>query len=124
MSLSFFVGSDLFCAGITNDGEKYIAERYYVVAETTNGRRFKHSIQFDSTKIEYDFDDDEGGFYFPDLREEATAKVNVLLEKIEEHMKSGGCLDAECWYEIDPRYGSEHYQDLDVTGYFKEKEEF
>lgn len=113
MSLSFFVSSDLYCAGYTEDGDQFAAERYYVVAETSNGTRFKHVKQFNSTEAE--FDEDEEGFghtVFPDLREEAVAKANDLLSKIEAHTKSGGKLDPGLWYEIDPRYGSESYQGM------------
>jgi hypothetical protein len=128
MPLSFFVSSDLYCAGYTEDGDQFAAERYYVMAETSEGRRFKHVKHFDGTNPTFDEDDEGFGHtVFPDLREEASNKATILLDQIESHMNSGGRLDRALWVEVNPRYGSEAYQNAtveDLNTYFIVKQEF
>ena len=81
--------SDLYEAGWTEDGEKFIAETYYVFINTPDGV-FRHGARFDGTVQKISVDSWE--IYYPDLREKAKADVQALVDKI---IAKG---------EIDPHY--------------------
>lgn len=99
--------SDLYQAGMTCDGQPFIAETFYVVIENGNGNRFRHEQNFNGTNPEFDEDDD--GVYFPDLREEASAKAELLAKKVNAALASGKGVDFTYWLEAEPVYGSNAY---------------
>jgi hypothetical protein len=112
--------SDLYKVGITEDGADAISERYFVQLEAADGRRWIHAASFDGSEVKYD--EEEGITYFPDNREEANEKAEKLATKVRAHLEAGGVIDFAHWREDRPRYGSDAYQELDVTGYFKDQE--
>jgi len=101
------VASDLFDAGRTEDGTPFIAEVYYVILENAAGRRFRHNATFSG--VEVLVDDYEGGTYFVDRREEATAKAERLAARVNAAIKAGRGVDFDLWDEVDPAYGSDEY---------------
>ncbi|MNH59348.1 hypothetical protein D3C73_111780 [compost metagenome] len=120
--LEAFIGSDLFNAGITEDGEAVLAERFYVCVEAPNGQRWVHNVKFDSTKAVDGGEECDGMFFFPDQSQEAKAAIQILCDRVEAHLKAGGTLDPAMWSGTDPRYGSEAYSVLDNQGYFRAME--
>ena len=88
--------SELYEAGWTEDGEKYIAETYFVMIWTPDGV-FKHGARFDGTvqKIDPEF----GEVYYPDLRDKAKADAQALADKI----IAKGEIDAHYW-DFRPHY--------------------
>lgn len=120
MTLRIAVISDLFNAGLTEDGRRYDAERYCIMAEDENGSRWVHPQYFNSTEVEYT---EEDGFpYFPDMREEAQAKAEVIASETRQFIRSGGKVDLDSWLPTDPAYGSGAYQTLESSGYLKQRE--
>lgn len=99
--------SDLFDAGRTEDGTPFIAEIFYVVMENAAGRRFRHDATFSG--VEVLVDEYEGGTYFADRREEATAKAERLAARVNAAIKTGRGVDLALWEEVDPAYGSDEY---------------
>ena len=102
-----YITSDLFDAGRTEDGTPFIAEIFYVVMENAAGRRFRHDATFSGVEVlvnEY-----EGGTYFADRREEATAKAERLAARVNAAIKAGCGVDLALWDEVDPAYGSDEY---------------
>jgi len=117
------VASDLYQAGVTEDGRPFIAENYYVIVENAAGRRFAHNVVFNGAVVH--FDDEEMCHYFEDVREEAKAKVEALCARISAALEAGRALDATYWNEIDPAYGSDEYisQGTEAQRVFLERQE-
>lgn len=122
MALEIGVASDLFNYGMTEDGEAFIAERYYIEAEAPNGQRWIHTARFDAAKRIEGGEDCDGMVYFQDLREEASSKAEALALRIRLFTFVGGKLNPMHWTETDPRYGSNAYATLDSQGYFRDLE--
>lgn len=122
MALEISAVSDLFNYGMTEDGEAFIAERFYIMAEADNGQRWVHTARFDSVVKSYGDEDCDGMVFFEDHRQEASDKAEALAVRIRLFMNAGGKLDPMHWIESDPRYGSDAYQTLDNQGYFKDLE--
>lgn len=99
-----YATSDLYQAGITCDGQPFIAETFYVVIENANGDRYRHEQNFNGTEPKFSEDDD--GVYFPDLRKEASAKAEKLANKVNAALASGKGVDFTYWLEVEPIYGS------------------
>ena len=89
------IASEAYDAGWTEDGEKYIAETFFVFIETLDGV-FTHGARFDGTKQMLD---DEGWLYYPDLRDVAREQAQILADKI----ISKGEIDAHYW-DFRPHY--------------------
>jgi hypothetical protein len=102
MRLTFTVESALYEAGITEDGERFIAEMYYVVATDRDGSRYIHTHVFKGAR-QLENDDT---YAFEDVRAEAQAAVSKLLDKI---LRSGGRIDLGVWAVGRPVYGSSAY---------------
>ena len=115
MTLTFAPRSDLYQAGLTEDGEAYIAEVFYVVAQAPDGSRWAHDELFRGCAVHHD---DEGYEVFGDVRDLALHRCERLTARTEAHVAAGGRLDPAHWNEIDPAYGSAAYQGLDRQGYF------
>ena len=115
------VATDLYNAGYSCDGHPFIAEQYYVVIENVAGRRFRHTTTFNGTQEVVC--PESGDSYFPDLRQEASAKAVRLSIRVEAALKSGQFLSPTFWEEIDPAYGSDEYayQGTEAKRLFAEK---
>jgi hypothetical protein len=122
MALEISAVSDLFNYGMTEDGTPFIAERYFIEAEATNGQRWIHTARFDSVVKVDGGEECDGMVFFEDHRQEASDKCEALAERIRLFMNAGGKLDPVHWIESDPRYGSNAYQTLDSQGYFRDLE--
>lgn len=122
MTLEIAAVSDLFNYGMTEDGEAFIAERYYILAESDNGQRWAHTARFDAVKKIEGGEDCDGMVFFEDHRQEASDKAEALAERIRLFLNAGGKLDPLHWIETDPRYGSNAYATLDSQGYFRDLE--
>lgn len=101
------VASDIYCAGRTEDGDEYTAEAFFVLFEDAAGRRWRHHLTFAGCVAGCD---DEGFPTFADIRDEAKAKAKRLADRINRHLRTGGSLNAVCWEETFPAYGSAAYQ--------------
>lgn len=101
------VASDLYQAGVTEDGRPFIAENYYVMIENAAGRRFAHNVVFNGAVVH--FDDEEMCHYFEDVREESKAKAEALCARIAAALDAGRALNMDLWNEMDPAYGSDEY---------------
>ena len=94
------VDSDLYKAGVTEDGYDYTAELYYVVIDLEDGRRFKSNAYFVGCKTGFD---EEGESFFQDIREEAKAKAKELASTFDrKNVDLVDCFEAEApqanWY--------------------------
>ncbi|MFA7287238.1 MAG: hypothetical protein WC052_06255 [Patescibacteria group bacterium] len=119
MTPDIFVVSDIFKAGVTEDGEDYTGLRYFVMAEFPSGQRWVHHERYDTTHVMHD---EDGMPYFPDRSRVAVLDVERLCACIKEHVAAGRKLNTQHWRQVDPRYGSGAYQDLDAQGYFRARE--
>lgn len=119
MALDICIGSNVYKAGTTEDGEAFTAERYFVEVTATNGQRWVHTVQFDGCRV---VADEEGFDHFLDVRDEARDAVSLVETRVKAHLATGGKLDPVMWREVDPAYGSDAYQSLDNQGYFKDRE--
>jgi hypothetical protein len=116
-----YVASDLFNAGYSCDGHPFIAEQYYVIIENAAGRRFRHTAIFNGTQEVVC--PESGDSYFPDLRQEASAKAERLAARVNAALQSDQFLSPTFWEEIDPAYGSDEYayQGTEAKRLFAEK---
>jgi hypothetical protein len=96
------VGSNLYQAGYTEDGEAYIAECYYVAIQFADGSRFEHQVTFPGAQ----YSEDEDGFGYEDIREVAKAKAERLAQSV----RQSDAINFDYWVEVDPAYGSDAYQ--------------
>lgn len=97
------VASDLYEAGLTEDGRPFIAEQFFLIVENKKGQRFRHIHNFKGAELvstpEWDG--------YEDVRERAEANANALASKVQEWLNEGNVLDGVYWYEMFPVYGSE-----------------
>jgi len=103
------VGSDLYPAGITEDGEEYLAESYYVEVESHRGERWQHERTYAGCRV----DQDEWGIGFENIRDEAKAQAEHLAERVRKRLAQGGSLDMNHWHSARPAYGSPAYSNED-----------
>lgn len=102
-----FAESELYSAGVRDDGREFIGEQYFVVVENEAGRRFRHQSTFLGAKQIVCPETGESGFV--DLRGEASAKAERLAERVNDALAAGQRLDFERWFEVEPAYGSDEY---------------
>jgi hypothetical protein len=116
-----YAASDMYNAGYSCDGHPFIAEQYYVIIENASGRRFRHTAIFNGTQEVVC--PESGDSYFPDLRQEASAKAERLVARVNAALQSGQFLSPTFWEEIDPAYGSDEYayQGTEAKRLFAEK---
>ncbi|SOK58837.1 hypothetical protein [Yersinia phage fHe-Yen9-03] len=106
--LEVYISSDLVSNGRNEFGTEQEKTEYYIIAESTNGQR----IRLDSVSVvNREYTDTQ-----------CTEYLERIVTKIKNHLDAGGKLNKNCWYEIDPCYGSQRYIDLDSTGYFYQRE--
>ena len=101
------IRSDLYDAGLTEDGEHFYAEVYYVVITHTTGRQMAHEASFNGTAHVEHEDPLTGQRWegFEDLRDAAKASCQRILDA----MARLGRINAERWTDISPAYGSDAY---------------
>lgn len=99
-----YVRSDLYVAGVTEDGEDYVGEIFYVVIEKADGRRFRSPAEYPGVEVVYADDGPER--FFKDVRKEAEA---AAMEEVDWLREWTGWADAlpRDMIEIDPVYGSD-----------------
>jgi hypothetical protein len=116
-----YAASDMYNAGYKCDGHPFIAEQYYVIIENAAGRRFRHTAIFNGTQEVVC--PESGDSYFPDLRQEASAKAERLVARVNAALQSNQFLSPTFWEEIDPAYGSDEYayQGTEAKRLFAEK---
>jgi len=104
-----YVCCDLYEAGMTEDGENFIAESYYIVIERCDGHRLAHNKVYLGCELCVIDDGDNGQYnglpYFADVRKEVKKTIDLLLSRI----VSKGAIDTDYWSEMRPSYGSEYY---------------
>lgn len=106
--LDIYVRSDFVYDGTDECGTPKEKTEYYIIAESATGQRLRlESISI----VNREHSDDE-----------CIAILERTVNKIKLHLASGGKLNQDHWYEIDPCYGSQRYIDLDNTGYFYKRE--
>lgn len=77
--------------------------RYFIVAETEDGFRFRHRHVFNSGTLE----SNEDGFEFwSQDRDSDSARAEALAVRIQAHLANGGSLDPAQWSPIQGAYGS------------------
>lgn len=102
--MDVIVHSDLYQAGITEDGEVYTAECYYLILEHIDGRRWAHFKTFKGCQVH---NDPETGFqFFEDIRKSS----KYHCEQVAGLVRRKKTVDLEYWSEIAPVYGSIAYQ--------------
>tara|TARA_R110000803_G_scaffold51919_7_gene107071 strand:+ start:15382 stop:15726 length:345 start_codon:yes stop_codon:yes gene_type:complete len=94
------LASDLYKAGLDEDGYDYEAELYYVVIDLEDGRRFQSNDYFLGCKTGFD---EEGEPFFQDIRDEAEAKAEALASTFDrEDVDLDDCFEARSptagWY--------------------------
>ncbi len=106
---SVYVDCDFYNAGMTEDGEDFVAESYFVVVQRLDGHRLAHAKVFLGCEAGIIDDDDEGQFnglpYFGDVRKEAKEAADNLVARIMEV----GTIDTDHWFVAEPSYGAEAY---------------
>ena len=100
------VTSELYEAGINEEGRPYTAEVYIVVAELPGGMRYANNHHFRGCVVHTN--DEDGGVYFEDVREAAMTQAEELVAHI---MASGSFINLAHWYEYTPVYGSAAYEE-------------
>ncbi len=103
MNIQIDVGSELFEI-IDGDGPQAV-ERFFVLFETSKGRRFQHEVSFPSVELAHDAE--EGPYYRRVW--DAADKAEALADRVRAHVAAGGKLDADRWVEVQPAYGSDAY---------------
>ena len=91
------VTSNLYQAGTDEEGQPYIAEVYSVVVEFLDGQRLEHRDAFCGAKVVQD----EDGFGFEDIREEAKGRAEDLATLIRETGDLSECDPARSLYGSD-----------------------
>jgi hypothetical protein len=99
--VTFEVNSDLYQAGVTEDGEPYLAEVYFIRATFRDGSRLEFNTRYRGCEPEQM----EEFTYFKDIRTEAKARAESQLERI----KKDGAIYRSNWTETYPEYGSQAY---------------
>jgi hypothetical protein len=97
------VDSELYVAGMTEDGEAYTAEEYFVVIESVDGKRWAHMTSWKGCKVHHD--DLHGTVSFEDIRNEAFLQADRLSLRV----SLAKSIDLQYWNELEPVYGSVAY---------------
>lgn len=121
MQYNFFVGSDLKKFGTTEDGEDYLGEIYFVIAEDDYGNRWQSTETFSGCVVEDNSNDYENSIYFRDTREDAQFDANTLIEKMKANIE--GIDIASAWTKISPTYGSPVYDESELVNFEREIDE-
>jgi hypothetical protein len=93
---AIYATSDLYKAGLDEDGYAYSAEFFYVVVELKDGRTFKSDDFFLGCKTGVD---DEGEPVFEDVRDEAKKAAEALADSYRQ-----GRIDLDSFHEFKSDY--------------------
>ncbi len=93
---------DLYEAGMTEDGETFTAECYYVTAKRSDGKLYTHNKTYYGAGKE---ETPNGYYFYPDIRQKSYDECTILLKNI----KDNGTINLDNWLESEPSYGSEYY---------------
>jgi len=96
------VRSDLYLAGITEDGGEFIAENYYVHLALEDGSSLDHASIFNGAEAHVT---EDGFTVFADVREEASAAAEHLAQRI----RKSGEINLEHWSNGPAAYGTDAY---------------
>lgn len=102
-NIQFCVGSHLYQAGRTEDGDALTAVSYYAVATLNDGTRYAHDKSFSDTEFVKD-DDHELGGYFSSI-DDAQESAEKLVARIQAAKE----INLDHWDLIEPVYGSSQY---------------
>ena len=106
--LEIYVRSDLVSNGRNEFGTEQEKTEYYIIAESETGQRLRlNSVSV----VNREYTD-----------EQCIQYLENTVSKIKNHLTAGGKLNPDLWDEIDPRYGSQRYIDLDNCGFFYKRE--
>jgi hypothetical protein len=107
------VGSELYSAGLTEDGDEYVALRYFVVAEYSDDSRMRHLHNFKGTDVIEGFDPEHGDYFkfFSDVREQAIARAEKAATHIRKAVDGGLTLNFSHWVSMHSVYGSSAYEE-------------
>lgn len=106
-SLVVEVCSDLYEAGRRCDGHPYIAEAFYVMATTPDGRRWRHEMSWPS--VVQQTCDETGEQSFLNMREQAEASARRLADRVRIAVSAGSGIDLTRWRHDQPAYASDAY---------------
>jgi len=101
-TMTVILVTDLYVAGITEDGVDYTAECYTVSIEAQDGRRWLHNTTYFGADT---ITTDEGFTLFADKRTRAKLEAETLRKRV----VAAGVVDLTHWTEAEPGYGSEAY---------------
>jgi hypothetical protein len=113
--------SQLYDAGLTDEGYPFHAEMFVVRLENSRGRRFHHVHGFYGAERSMNAD---GEVNFGDRRVNAELAAQKLCDKVNKALEEGHKLDKTLWVEVDPAYGSDEYssQGTEEKNCFLEKQ--
>jgi hypothetical protein len=78
MTQEYFIISELYVAGMTEDGEDYIAERFALMSNSF-GRDYQVSPFFNGCRVEQDHE--TGMTFFIDIRKDAIAQAEAYTAR-------------------------------------------
>jgi hypothetical protein len=109
-------------AGKSCDGHPFVAEVFFVVVESEDGRRLRHQASF--AGAERVVCEETGDPYFVSLRSEALAKAEHLASRVNTALESGISLNHAHWREVEPVYLSDayHTQGIECQNAAEERE--
>jgi hypothetical protein len=90
MKIVFYVGCELYSAGLDAEGQDYVAEAFFVGAELEDGTRFRKGFFAGAEKGH-----NEDGPFYVDVREAAEAAAEALAASF------GSDVDLSDWAESD-----------------------
>lgn len=89
--------------GVTEDGEDFIGEVFYIVATDADGYRFTHELRFSTVySVEPEHEDDYGFRSDTGAKNSAELFASLLPKTFDPD-------DSACWEESRPCYGSPAY---------------
>tara|TARA_Y100000814_G_C12342116_1_gene404662 strand:+ start:668 stop:1000 length:333 start_codon:yes stop_codon:yes gene_type:complete len=94
-----YVVSDLYLAGLTEDGEEHVAEQYFVALLLDDGRVFYSQRGWEGCKV---VDVDEDGSYcrvFQDVRDQAESRAQRHADKV----VAAGQVNLQNWVHVRTR---------------------
>lgn len=91
------VNSELFNAGLTEDGGTYVGEVFFVEVEFDCGTVWRHRHSFSGVERVMK----DNGFYdYISVKEAAIERAEALAQKVRNHVASGGGLDPIHWSDV------------------------
>ncbi len=103
----------------TEDGEPIVVSDWLVQVTAPSGRRWQHIHTFAG---EVNWSRDEHFGWLPCARHGNREAAEALAARVQNRLDRGGRLNVALWREIDPRYGSPAYEQLDRAGHFRDRE--